>query len=70
MLSRIFWFVGVKGDYRRVFWRYAVARLIRGEVLGVRTRPFVDAATALGVPSQRLLWRHLRRLQRSLVSER
>jgi peptide/nickel transport system permease protein len=36
-----------------------VARLIRGEVLGVRARPFVDAATALGVPSQRLLWRHV-----------
>jgi radical SAM superfamily enzyme YgiQ (UPF0313 family) len=32
MLSRIFWFVGVKGDYRRVFWRYAVARLVRGEI--------------------------------------
>lgn len=36
-----------------------VARLIRGEVLGVRARPFVDAAMALGVPSQRLLWRHV-----------
>jgi len=32
MLSRIFWFVGVKGDYRRVFWRYALARLRRGEI--------------------------------------
>jgi radical SAM superfamily enzyme YgiQ (UPF0313 family) len=32
MLSRIFWFVGVKGDYRRVFWRYALARLVRGEI--------------------------------------
>ena len=28
----IFWFVGVKGDYRRVFWRYALARLRRGEI--------------------------------------
>ena len=32
MLSRIFWFVGVKGDYRRVFWRFALARLVRGEI--------------------------------------
>jgi peptide/nickel transport system permease protein len=36
-----------------------VARLVRGEVLGVRARPYVDAATALGVPSMRLLWRHV-----------
>lgn len=27
MLAHIFWFVGVKGDYRRVFWRFALARL-------------------------------------------
>ncbi len=36
-----------------------VARLVRGEVLGVRARPYVEAATALGVPSIRLLWRHV-----------
>lgn len=36
-----------------------VARLVRGEVLGVRARPYVEAATALGVPSGRLLWRHV-----------
>lgn len=36
-----------------------VARLVRGEVLGVRARPYVEAATALGVPSPRLLWRHV-----------
>lgn len=36
-----------------------VARLVRGEVLGVRARPYVEAATALGVPSTRLLWRHV-----------
>jgi peptide/nickel transport system permease protein len=35
-----------------------VARLVRGEVLGVRTRPYVDAATALGASSWRVLWRH------------
>ena len=36
-----------------------VARLVRGEVLGVRARPYVDAAAALGVPSLRTLWRHV-----------
>ena len=35
-----------------------VARLVRGEVLGVRTQPYVDAARALGVRPWRLLWRH------------
>lgn len=35
-----------------------VARLVRAEVLGVRERPYVDAATALGVPSWRVLFRH------------
>jgi len=32
MVSRIFWFVGVKGDYRRVFWRFALARLRQGQI--------------------------------------
>lgn len=36
-----------------------VARLVRGEVLGVSARPYVEAATALGVPGRRLLWRHV-----------
>lgn len=36
-----------------------VARLIRGEVLGVRAQPFVDAASALGVPPRRVLVRHV-----------
>jgi peptide/nickel transport system permease protein len=35
-----------------------VARLVRAELLGVRTRPYVDAATALGASSPRVLWRH------------
>lgn len=35
-----------------------VARLVRGEVLGVRARPYVDAARALGATSSRVLWRH------------
>jgi peptide/nickel transport system permease protein len=35
-----------------------VARLVRAELLGIRTRPFIDAATALGASSSRVLWRH------------
>ena len=36
-----------------------VARIVRGEVLGVRARPFVEAARALGVSHWRVLWRHV-----------
>ena len=35
-----------------------VARMIRGEVLGIRSRPFIESATALGIPSWRILFRH------------
>ncbi len=35
-----------------------VARMVRAEVLGVRARPYVDAARALGASSPRTLWRH------------
>ncbi|MDB4873677.1 MAG: ABC-type transporter, integral rane subunit [Gemmatimonadetes bacterium] len=35
-----------------------VARLVRAELLGVRTHAYVDAATALGASSARVLWRH------------
>jgi peptide/nickel transport system permease protein len=36
-----------------------VARIIRGEILGVRARPFVEAARALGVSHWHVLWRHV-----------
>jgi peptide/nickel transport system permease protein len=36
-----------------------VARIIRGEILGVRARPFVEAAHALGVSHWQVLWRHV-----------
>jgi peptide/nickel transport system permease protein len=35
-----------------------VARMVRAEVLGARTQPYVDAARALGASSRRVLWRH------------
>jgi hopanoid C-2 methylase len=31
-LGRILWHVGVRGHYRRVFWRFALARLRRAEI--------------------------------------
>ncbi len=37
----------------------AVARLVRAEVLGIRTRPFVEGAAALGAKPSRVLWRHV-----------
>ena len=37
----------------------AVARLVRAEVLGIRARPFVEGAAALGATSSRILWRHV-----------
>jgi peptide/nickel transport system permease protein len=36
-----------------------IARLVRAEVIGVRSRPFVPAATALGASSGRVLFRHV-----------
>ena len=35
-----------------------VARLVRAELLGTRSQPYVDAAKALGASPLRLLWRH------------
>lgn len=36
-----------------------VARIIRGEVQGVRVQPYVEAASALGARDWRVLWRHV-----------
>lgn len=36
-----------------------VARMIRSEVAAARVRPYVEAASALGVPTLRTLWRHV-----------
>ncbi len=36
-----------------------VARVVRGQVLSLREQPFVEAARALGLPTHRILLRHL-----------
>lgn len=35
------------------------ARLVRAQVMSLRRREFIEAAEAVGVPTPRLLWRHL-----------
>jgi hypothetical protein len=32
MLRKIFWQVGVLGDYRKVFWKFALPRLWHGDI--------------------------------------
>jgi radical SAM superfamily enzyme YgiQ (UPF0313 family) len=32
IMSRILWQIGIKGDYRRAFWKFAWTRLSRGEI--------------------------------------
>ncbi|MDR7505231.1 MAG: ABC transporter permease [Armatimonadota bacterium] len=35
------------------------ARIVRGEVLFVRTREYIEAARAIGLPDQRIIFRHV-----------
>jgi len=35
MLRNIFWKVGVLGEYRKVFWQFALNRLMRGDIEGM-----------------------------------
>ncbi len=35
------------------------ARMVRGEVLSLREKEFIDAARCVGVPRLRIIWRHL-----------
>lgn len=37
----------------------STARLVRGQVLSIREREFVQASRALGAQSQRLIWKHI-----------
>jgi radical SAM superfamily enzyme YgiQ (UPF0313 family) len=32
ILARMVWYIGIKADYRGVFWRFALKRLARGEI--------------------------------------
>jgi len=35
MMAKIFWKVGVLGDYRKVFWKFALRRLRQGDIEGL-----------------------------------
>ena len=35
MLRNIFWKVGVLGDYKRVFWKFALGRIRKGDIEGL-----------------------------------
>jgi len=48
----IFFAIGLAG------W-VSVARIVRGEVLSLREREYVEAARALGLSSQRIIFRHI-----------
>lgn len=37
----------------------AIARVVRGQALSLRERPFIDAARALGFSPLRIIWRHI-----------
>ncbi len=32
ILAKVLWKLGVRGDYRRPFWRFTLPRLLRGEI--------------------------------------
>jgi peptide/nickel transport system permease protein len=36
-----------------------LSRLVRGEVMSVKNRDYVDAARVVGVPDRRIMWRHI-----------
>lgn len=55
-LGRDFW--GMLIVLSSLGW-VTVARIVRGEILKVKEMPFVEAAHALGVPSWRILLKHL-----------
>jgi peptide/nickel transport system permease protein/oligopeptide transport system permease protein len=50
----LFLFVGLGA----VSW-LTMARIVRGQVLSLRQRPFVEASRALGAGAMHILWRHI-----------
>jgi ABC-type dipeptide/oligopeptide/nickel transport system permease subunit len=54
MTPMVLLFVGLGA----VSW-LTMARIVRGQVLSLRTRAFVDASRSLGASHARILWRHI-----------
>ncbi len=42
-----------------VLWWPWYARLIRGQVLAIREREYIESARAMGIPPVRVMWRHV-----------
>jgi peptide/nickel transport system permease protein/oligopeptide transport system permease protein len=56
--SRLVQFVGLFGGVGAVSW-LTMARVVRGQVLSLRARPFVEASLTLGASHLRVLRRHI-----------
>lgn len=56
--ARTLQLLGLFAGLGAVSW-LTMARIVRGEVLSLRHRPFVEASRALGAGPARILWRHI-----------
>jgi ABC-type dipeptide/oligopeptide/nickel transport system permease subunit len=56
--ARLLQFVALFGGLGAVSW-LSMARIVRGQVLSLRQRPFVDASRVLGASHSRILLRHI-----------
>ncbi len=54
-ISRITIFYFVVGA---IYW-LTMARVVRGQVISLRTELFVEAARSVGAPQSRIIWRHI-----------
>ncbi|MEZ4459853.1 MAG: ABC transporter permease [bacterium] len=50
--------VGIIISLSLVSW-VTIARVVRGEVMAIKSRPFVEASRALGFPGSHILWREI-----------
>lgn len=56
LLGRAFYLVVITIT---VFSWMDMARVVRGQTLSLRSREFVEAARAIGVPTRRIIWQHI-----------
>jgi len=56
--ARLLQFAGLFVGLGAVSW-LTMARIVRGQVLSLRRRPFIDASLVLGASHARIIWRHI-----------
>jgi oligopeptide transport system permease protein len=56
--ARLLQFAGLFAGLGAVSW-LTMARIVRGQVLSMRQRPFIDASLVLGASHARIIWRHI-----------